>query len=96
MLLIQVLNLSDAAPAGLIAILIAVALGILAPALCSSLRNQTILLVIFVAAAAALEVLLRMIGITSLLQIIACVLTPFTLGLLLGTLIQFIRQLVRG
>lgn len=96
MLLFQTLNLSDAAPVGLLAIAVAILLGVLAPALCRGLKSQVVLLVICLAACVALEVLLRTVGTVGLLQVLTCVLVPFTLGLLVGTLIQLIRQLVHS
>lgn len=95
MQLIEALKITEAAPVGLVAMAVAVLLGILAPALCDRLRSQLILLGVLVVLAVAMEVLLRVLGVTDLLQIANSILTPFACGAVVGTLIQLVRWKLR-
>jgi hypothetical protein len=80
---------------GFAALALAVVLGILAPALCHSTKARVILLAICVVLTAAVAVLLQLLGLLTVLRVLASILTPFTLGLLIGTLIQLVRTLVK-
>ncbi len=95
MLIFQALNLSETPIVGGIALAVAVLLGILAPMLFTKLRAKLCLLGIFVGICIVLEVLMRLLGIVSVLQILSCVLTPFTCGLIVGTFVQLVRHLAK-
>jgi hypothetical protein len=95
MRLLEIFDLTDMAPMGYAALAVAVVLGILAPALCRTTKARVVLLAVCVVLTAALAGLLQLLGTVALLRVPASVLTPFTLGLLVGTLIQLVRTLVK-